>query len=207
MKASTKHRCTGFRALSRKSTDSLLVVEALNQNAPQAPQPAPQVPPLQRQPSNKSSSTSSPPPTARRVYTPPSPTQATPRPTNIIPPPVEQVREPSREPAMRSPPSSPLEKPSGVRFSDRTPTIRPPPPRTYSTTELSTIDQKWGRLFDSEGHPTQRLGQFLRGLANHIIDDFQPKKSIVVPPTKMAMYYTSHALDKEPNPLVCTLSD
>jgi hypothetical protein len=35
--------------------------------------------------------------------------------------------------------------------------------------ELSTIDQKWGRLFNNEGNPTQRLGQFLRGLANHIV--------------------------------------
>jgi len=35
--------------------------------------------------------------------------------------------------------------------------------------ELSTIDQKWGRLFENDGKPTQRLGQFLRGLANHIV--------------------------------------
>ena len=70
---------------------------------------------------------------------------------------------------MRSPPSSPLEKPSGVRFSDRSMPTRQSAARSYSTTELSTIDQKWGRLFDSEGNPTQRLGQFLRGLANHIV--------------------------------------
>lgn len=162
---------------------------------------APQAPPLQRQPSNKSSSTSSPPPTARRVYTPPSPTQTqTPKPSAAVPP-MEHVREPSREP-VRSPPSSPLEKPSGVRFSDRTPTARPVPGRTFSTTELSTIDQKWGRLFDHEGHSTPRLGQFLRGLANHIIDDFEPTKSIVVTPTKMAKYYSSHPLDQEPNQLL-----
>ena len=138
--------------------------------APPAPAPVPQVPPLQRQMSNISSSTSSPPPTARGVYTPPSPTQAqsqTPKPTNIAPP-MEQTREPSREP-VRSPPSSPLDKSSGVRFSDRTPTARPSPGRTFSTMELSTIDQKWGRLFDNEGRATLRLGQFLRGLANHIV--------------------------------------
>jgi hypothetical protein len=99
--------------------------------------------------SNKSSSTSSPPPT----NTPPSPTQSTKAPY-IAPPPMES----------RSPPSSPLDKPS-VRFSDRRPAVA----RTYSTTELSTIDQKWGRLFDSDGTPTQRLGDFLRGLANHIV--------------------------------------
>ncbi|KAG0646283.1 hypothetical protein D0Z07_8325 [Hyphodiscus hymeniophilus] len=196
------------------------VVEHLNRTGsiddtpkatPQPPPPAPpasqvpQAPPLQRQPSNKSSSTSSPPPNNRRerVYTPPSPMQGQsqiPKPTNIAPS-MEQIREPSRE-VVRSPPSSPSEKPSGVRFSDRTPTARPPPGRTFSTMELSTIDQKWGRLFDNDGRPTQRLGQFLRGLANHIIDEFKPQKSIVITPAKMAMYYSTHALDQEPNPLV-----
>jgi hypothetical protein len=149
-------------------TNTLPVVEHLSRTGNvEEPPKAPVAPPLQRQPSNKSSSTSSPPPTARRVYTPPSPTQAqsqTPKPTTNIVPPMEPVREP-----VRSPPSSPLDKPSGVRFSDRTPAVRPPPGRTFSTMELSTIDQKWGRLFDNDGNPTQRLGQFLRGLANHIV--------------------------------------
>ncbi|KAN0113022.1 hypothetical protein V8E51_005973 [Hyaloscypha variabilis] len=131
--------------------------------------------------SNKSSSSSSPPPT----HTPPSPTQYS-KPAYAPPPPM-----------MASPPSSPLDRPS-VRFSDRRPGVA----RTYSTAELSTIDQKWGRLFDSEGTPTKRLGEFLRGLANHIIDDFPPRKSIVVTPTKMAAYYASHALEKEPHPLL-----
>jgi hypothetical protein len=116
--------------------------------------------------SNKSSSTSSPPPT----NTPPSPTQSA-KPAYAPPPPMEP----------RPPPSSPLDKPS-VRFSDRRPAVS----RTYSTAELSTIDQKWGRLFDKEGTPTKRLGEFLRGLANHIINDFPPRKSIVITPTKMA---------------------
>jgi hypothetical protein len=125
-----------------------------------------EAPPLQRAPSNKSqSSSSSPPPTARGVYTPPSPTQAT-RPGYVVPP---SFPPPPSEP-IRSPPSSPLDKPSGVRFSDR-PLPRPGGARTYSTLELSTIDQKWGRLFSNEGDPTERLGQFLRGLANHIVSN------------------------------------
>lgn len=69
----------------------------------------------------------------------------------------------------RSPPGSPLDRPSGVRFSERNLPNRPAGGRTYSTMELSTIDQKWGRLFDNEGIPTPRLGQFLRGLANHLV--------------------------------------
>jgi hypothetical protein len=125
-----------------------LVVEHLKQTG--SVEEHPKAPPSP----SKSSSTPSPPPTARRVYTPPSPVSTKP------PPPMEP---------MRSPPNSPLEKPSGVRFSDRGPPSRPAVSRTYSTTELSTIDQKWGRLFDSDGTPTKRLGQFLKGLANHIV--------------------------------------
>lgn len=148
--------------------------------------------PMQRELSGKSSSTSSPPPTGR--YTPPSPSQST-RPF------VNPQPQPPPPPPM-SPPKSPVERPSGVRFSDREPRARPAHGRTYSTMELSTIDQKWGRLFDSNGIPTQRLGQFLRGLANHIVEDFHPKKSIVVTPTKMATYYTNYTLEKEPHPLL-----
>lgn len=120
----------------------------------------PEAPALQRELSNKSqSSTSSPPPQfSRRVYTPPSPAQS-PRQSHA------QVPQPETS---RSPPRSPSEKPSGVRFSDR-PLPRPISGRSYSTMELSTVDQKWGRLFDGDGNPTQRLGQFLRGLANHIV--------------------------------------
>ncbi|KAK2625822.1 hypothetical protein QTJ16_005134 [Diplocarpon rosae] len=174
-------------------------------------------PPMQREASNKSSSTSSPPPTARRVYTPPSPNQ-TGRQTHAqsyVPPSVESVRSysssPSEEPAGgnrtsdRGPPAptSPSDKASGVRFSDRTIPTRPAGgSRTYSTMELSTIDQKWGRLFEKDGKPTQRLGQVLRGLANHMIADFPPKKSFVVTPSKMAAYYAAHPLDKEPHPLL-----
>ena len=124
-------------------------------------------PQMERVPSDKTSSSSSPPSNYQGVYTPPSPTQTT-RPSFSSPPP-----GPSR-----SPPASPLEKPTNIRFPDRDreqerERERPTRPaglaRTYSTVELSTIDQKWGRLFDKEGNPTKRLGQFLRGLANHIV--------------------------------------
>jgi hypothetical protein len=54
-----------------------------------------------------------------------------------------------------------LKRDSRVRFSDYTPTSHP-------SIEFSVMDQKWGKLFD-EGVPTQRLGQFLRGLANQMV--------------------------------------
>ena len=153
------------------------------------PKEQPQSEPLQRASSNSSSASQ--PPTNRGLYTPPSPTRPS-RPTTVIPPPMS-----------RSPPSSPLEKPSGVRFSDRAIPTRPGPARICSAAGVSSVvDEKWGRLIDSEGNPTSRLGQFLRGLANHIIEDFTPKKSIVVTPTKMAAFYAGNALEKEIHPLV-----
>ncbi|KAH8590450.1 hypothetical protein B0O99DRAFT_521281, partial [Bisporella sp. PMI_857] len=107
-------------------------------------------------------------------------------------PPAPAVESYPSEP-LKPQPSSPVEKPSNVRFSDQLQTQPRPAggPRSFSSLELSTIDQKWGRLFDSNGDPTQRLGQFLRGLANHIIAEFNPKRSIVVTPVKMATYYST----------------
>lgn len=137
-----------------------------------------EVPTMQRELSNRSqASTSSPPPMTRTAS----------KPTRAPSPQGEYVK---------SPPRSPSEKLTGVRFSDR-PLPRPGAGRS-SSVELSTIDQKWGRLFDTEGNPTQRLGQFLRGLANHIVSSewmvsqittyvshrsrsFQPRRALWLP--------------------------
>ncbi|TVY48373.1 hypothetical protein LOCC1_G000943 [Lachnellula occidentalis] len=113
----------------------------------------------------------------------------------------------SSHPTGRMTPPSPIQynaKPaispgSGRRFSDREPRRK--------TLELSTIDLKWGTLFSSEGIPTERLGQFLRGLANYMVEEYHPKKSIVVTPTKMAKYYTDYALENEPHPLLFDLRE
>ena len=100
---------------------------------------------------------------------------------------------------------------SKVRFSDHPPTAHPP-------RELSVVDQKWGTLFD-KGVPTQRLEQFLRGLANQIVSLVKlvihriytynkqmietQRKTIVVTPAKMAIYYSKYSIDKELHPLHC----
>ena len=47
---------------------------------------------------------------------------------------------------------------------------RPKGPSRLSTSkEETTLEKIWGQLFDEESHPTPRLGQFLRGLAIHIV--------------------------------------
>jgi hypothetical protein len=122
--------------------------------------------PLQNS-STSGTTTPSPPLSARGINTPPSPKQE-PRKATVASPPQSPVRDTQQ--------SSPKEKPS-VRFSnargpadkDAARTSRPAAYRTYSNLELSTIDQKWGMLFDHDRNPTPRLGQFLRGLANHIV--------------------------------------
>lgn len=44
-----------------------------------------------------------------------------------------------------------------------------------SNLELSTVDLKWGTLFDGDGKPTPRLKQILRGLANHLVSYLLPQ--------------------------------
>lgn len=47
---------------------------------------------------------------------------------------------------------------------------RPTPASRMSTeADFSPIEKKWQRLFDAQGQPTARLGQFLRGLALHLV--------------------------------------
>jgi hypothetical protein len=97
-----------------------------------------------------------------------------------------------------------------VRFSNRTLTAHAP-------IELSLVDQKWGSLFDERG-PTKRLGEFLRGLANHMLSlvksdyriytydkqmiELQPK-SIVITPATMAIFYSTFSTNREHYPLHC----
>lgn len=40
--------------------------------------------------------------------------------------------------------------------------------RAHTEEELTTLEKIWGKLFD-DGKPTPRLGQFLRGIAVHLV--------------------------------------
>ncbi|GIJ98409.1 hypothetical protein Aspvir_000526 [Aspergillus viridinutans] len=66
---------------------------------------------------------------------------------------------------------------------------RPKPPSRDSTvTEMTTLEKIWGKLFE-EGKPTKRLGQLLRGIAVHLIEDYPPGNTIVVVPEKLQKFY------------------
>ncbi|KAH9825761.1 hypothetical protein Tdes44962_MAKER03972 [Teratosphaeria destructans] len=65
--------------------------------------------------------------------------------------------------------------------------------------EPTTLERIWQPLFEN-GMPTVRLGQFLRGLANHLIDDYEPKGSLVVTPAKMLRFFSETKLGDERYP-------
>lgn len=132
-------------------------------------------PPLFQQPVPLSPSTmsgSSPPTHHRGLYTPPSP---------------QKQQEYHRHGSPQShgaplpiAPQSPIRDTTAAAFhARRTSSLsqssdegrtRPKGPERLSTgLEETTLEKIWGQLFDEDGHSTDRLGQFLRGLAVHIV--------------------------------------
>src|SRR5438034_2576346 len=65
----------------------------------------------------------------------------------------------------------------------------PVPPDIYWPSEPTLIEMAWGQLFDKQGRPTLRLDQFLRGIANYLIEEYEPRHSLVIGPEKMQKYY------------------
>lgn len=72
-------------------------------------------------------------------------------------------------------------------------------PRAPSEIEETTLERIWQPLFDN-GNPTMRLSQFLRGLAQHLVDDFEPKSSLVVTPAKMLRFFNETKVEQEHYP-------
>ena len=62
--------------------------------------------------------------------------------------------------------------------------------------ETTTLEKIWRPLFDN-GNPTTRLSEFLRGLALHLIDDYEPKGSLVVTPLKMLRFFNETKVEEE----------
>lgn len=65
--------------------------------------------------------------------------------------------------------------------------------------EATTLEKIWQPLFDN-GNPTVRLGQFLRGLAIHLIEDYEPKGTLVVTPQKMLRFFDETKVAEEHYP-------
>jgi hypothetical protein len=74
---------------------------------------------------------------------------------------------------------------------------RAQPPRVPSPLgEVTTLERIWQPLFDN-GAPTVRLSQFLRGIANHIIEDYEPRGSLVITPPKMLRFFEQTKIGNE----------
>ncbi|KAL8708523.1 MAG: hypothetical protein Q9220_006575 [cf. Caloplaca sp. 1 TL-2023] len=183
----------------------------------QARYPPPPPPVQQPVPLSPSTVSGSSPPMPARLFTPPSPhkhsdypihgspqSHSGPYPAPTYSP--EEARSPTREPpegnfyGRRE--SSPLSQTSDSGF------VRPKGPARLSTkTEETTLEKIWGQLFDEQGHPTPRLGQVLRGLAVHIIEDYKPCHSLVITPDKMVRYYQDVKLANELYPWSAVFDD
>ncbi|KAI9805443.1 MAG: hypothetical protein M1825_000694 [Sarcosagium campestre] len=155
---------------------------------------------------SQSNASNSPTIPTRSVYTPPSPRKndvpaggAQPRPVSQHP--VPDYASPPRSPVhSRSPRESTASK--ACERGPPSPDLRASGPRAPGAPlelgkEETPLERTWGELFDESGRSTKRLGQFLRGLANHLIDDFEPVNSIVVTPKKLAQYYESVRVQPE----------
>ncbi|KAM0707239.1 hypothetical protein Q7P35_006570 [Cladosporium inversicolor] len=62
--------------------------------------------------------------------------------------------------------------------------------------EVTTLERIWQPLFDN-GVPTVRLSQFLRGIALHIIEDYEPKGSLIITPPKMLRFFEQTRIEDE----------
>ncbi len=129
-------------------------------------QPGPPPPPQYIPPSPDSTSASFP---TRNVYTPPSPHyQDAPRqqPDGID----HQPHEPNFDgdtddlPTPRHTSIAPIDISRNIPGPER-----PAPAVRMPTDDFTPIEKMWQRLFDPEGQPLPRLGEFLRGLAMHLV--------------------------------------
>lgn len=127
----------------------------------------PGAPPQPYPPQSPNSTTSIP---SRNVYTPPSPKHADFSSHGSVSP-DSLLRDPLVDgagdtPTPRHERSAPVDIPH--QRAARRPTA---PPSMPSEGDFTPIEKRWQRLFDPQGHPTPRLGEFLRGLAIHLVSN------------------------------------
>ncbi|KAJ5772998.1 hypothetical protein N7457_007894 [Penicillium paradoxum] len=83
------------------------------------------------------------------------------------------------------------------QYSSHKPERPRPPDREATVVEMTTFERYWGKLFE-DGKATKRLGQFLRGIAVHLIEDYPPGNTIVIPPYKMQKFYRDTHCPNDP---------
>lgn len=159
--------------------------------------------------------TGSPPTEHRPVYTPPSPYRVSEEAAQTILSPTRAHAKPVARHTQAEPPAdqcpiSPQSHTSEAEDSDAREDrgSRPRGPRRLSTSaDPSILEKIWGTLFDEQGQATARLGQFLRGIAVHLIEEYEPKYSLVITPEKMQKYYEDTKLSNELYPWQIVFDD
>jgi hypothetical protein len=154
----------------RTSVDAGTPIHVAHPTKTNACPPPPPVAPVPKTPSVHSDAS---PPMPRNVYTPPSPQKHS------------DYHEHS-SPEVRPTVLKDIEvSPKDINFDDdRTPSrssMRSDtlPARPKIATRTSTLKQEtmlekyWGELFDIDGRATARLGQFLRGVAVHLVSEYK----------------------------------
>jgi hypothetical protein len=205
---------SAFSTTDNANAISPELLNAITANVIQQLQATNLAPPLPQQPqsqypnvgmaSSPSTTTGSPPTDHRKVYTPPSPYRASEEAAQTASSPTQAQAKPMpkytpAEPPLDQRPTSPLSQASQAEDSDAREDrpSRPRGPKRLSTSsDPSILEKIWGTLFNEQGKATKRLGQFLRGIAVHLIEDYEPKHSLVITPDKLQKYYED---TKQPN--------
>lgn len=139
---------------------------------------------------NASSFAASPRTERSQVYTPPSPHR-----------PASTVNAPGYGTGVRRE-FSPFQHSSDEEavFSEPEPTTTRPQAARKSSSDggLTVLEKVWGTFFDEEGQTTKRLHLLLHGVAQHLIEDYEPKNSLVITTHKMQRYYEETTLSDQP---------
>ncbi|RAH40784.1 uncharacterized protein BO95DRAFT_447598 [Aspergillus brunneoviolaceus CBS 621.78] len=118
-------------------------------------------------------------------------------------PPTGRPASPHLYPGPSSGPSTDRRGSPASQFSDHSHSVessRPKAPsREVTVTEMTTLEKIWGKLFE-KGKPTERLGQLLRGVAVHLIEDYPPGNTLVVTPEKLQKFYEDTNIPSDPYP-------
>ncbi|KAL4938510.1 hypothetical protein BDV06DRAFT_200767 [Aspergillus oleicola] len=95
---------------------------------------------------------------------------------------------------------TPLERrDSPSQFSETSRGANSRPTAQRNDTFPTTLEKIWGNLFDGD-KPTERLGQFLQGIATHLIENYPPGNTLVVVPDKLQKYYADTNIPSDPYP-------
>ena len=158
------------------TADVLARLQAAGQENNVAPPPPPASYPPPPSVRSDSETSTSPTMASRNVHTPPSPHhtyRAESIPSDSAPPfaaaPGSAPLSP-KEPPVAPPTDRGMPSPGSEASSVSSSSVRPKVSRLSTDKGQTPLEKFWGALFDEDARPTARLGQFLRGLANHIVN-------------------------------------